>query len=185
LQSGRAPLEALRSAGVPFGIGLDGMAFDDDEDMLREIRLVWHMLGRGHGMRPLLEPSELFDAAVLAGRRTIVGDDGGGRIEPGAPADLLSLDMAEMTRDCVPEEVDVVGMLLTRAASRHVRDVVVAGRRVVESGACVTVDIPAAERELRNQARRSWAANPPDFERISRLKEKVAVFYEREGQVPK
>ena len=40
LRSGMPPLAAIREAGLDFGIGLDGMSFDDDEDILRELRLV-------------------------------------------------------------------------------------------------------------------------------------------------
>lgn len=39
LRSGIAPPRAMLTAGVQVGIGLDGQALNDDQDMLRELRL--------------------------------------------------------------------------------------------------------------------------------------------------
>src|SRR5690606_2830564 len=39
LRSGIAPLVELQAAGTPFALGLDALALDDDDDLLREMRL--------------------------------------------------------------------------------------------------------------------------------------------------
>ncbi|RYD83070.1 MAG: cytosine deaminase, partial [Sphingomonadales bacterium] len=128
LRSGMPSLSAIRSAGLDFGIGLDGMSFDDDEDILRELRLVWHFFARD---ADAMSPGELFDAAMRIGRRTIAGEDAGGVIAPGAPADLVVLDYAAMTADCVHDDIDPIDILLGRMSARHVNRVIVAGREVV------------------------------------------------------
>lgn len=78
LRSGLAPVERFLRHGVRFGLGLDGMAFDDDEDALRELRVAWR-LQRGWGAEDVLTRDRLLDAALVDGRRAIFGArDGGG-----------------------------------------------------------------------------------------------------------
>lgn len=174
LRSGAPPLQAIRAAKLGFGIGLDGMSFDDDEDMLRELRLVWHVHARDPGAMPA---AELFDAALRTGRRTIVGADGGGILAEGAPADLLALDFAAMTADCVHDDIDPIDILLGRMAAKHVRRLVVGGRDVVVGGRCVTVDAPGLEAEMTVAGRAAFAANRPDMARIERMQHAVVDFY--------
>jgi 5-methylthioadenosine/S-adenosylhomocysteine deaminase len=47
LRSGLPPVERFLRHGVRFGLGLDGMAFDDDEDALRELRVAWRLRAAG------------------------------------------------------------------------------------------------------------------------------------------
>lgn len=176
LRSGIAPVAQFVAAGLPFGVGLDGMAFDDDEDMLREMRLLY-AVQRGFGGETVLTPERLFRAACIDGRRTVVGDDGGGRIVPGAPADILVLDLADMAADLVFDGIDPIDLLLTRMSKRHLALLVVAGRIVVENGSCVTVDRAALEAELIAEARSRWAAAPPDLARVGRLQGAIRDFY--------
>jgi cytosine/adenosine deaminase-related metal-dependent hydrolase len=173
LQSGIAPAAAYLSAGLRWGIGLDGMALDDDEDMLREIRLLRH-LARATSGAPISD-ANLFDAALRIGRKTIVGDDGGGAIEAGAPADILVLDFAAMTQDVIAAKPDPSPILLGRMTRGHVRRLMVAGRMIVEDGACRSVDRPALERELRAQARSAGGAHDTAY--TARLRSGLAAFY--------
>ena len=97
LRSGVAPVHRFRQTNVRFGLGLDGMSFDDDCDMLKELRLFWHMQ-RGFGGERVLKEADIFDAACVTGRQTIVDDDGG-RLEVGAPADFIVLDVRRIMQD--------------------------------------------------------------------------------------
>ena len=53
LRAGIAPVLQFRERGVPVGIGMDGFAINDDEDMFSELRLAWRL----NGTPPLLEIS--------------------------------------------------------------------------------------------------------------------------------
>ena len=169
LRSGVPPWSRYLDAGLRFGLGLDGMSLDDDEDMLRELRLAWHHLGTSDG-QARFTMADLFKAVCIDGRRTVVGDDGGGVLREGAPADLLLLDTRRLTRDRVAaDRPSLLDLIVGRAARRDVRQLIVGGRTVVADGRCVSVDLTALEDELISQARRAEREEPPDRAAIGRL----------------
>jgi cytosine/adenosine deaminase-related metal-dependent hydrolase len=169
LRSGIAPVARFLNSGLAFGMGLDGMAFDDDDDALREIRLLFHH-HRGFGGEDVLSPERLFQAVLLDGRRSVLGDDGGGRIAAGAPADLVVLDQAAMAPDVLDGAAGLIDLLLTRMTKAHLKSLIVAGRTIVAGGRCVTVDRPALEAALLDEARAGWRRNPPDLLARDRLR---------------
>jgi cytosine/adenosine deaminase-related metal-dependent hydrolase len=174
LRSGRAAMADMVAAGVNVGVGLDGLSLDDDNDMLRELRLAWR-LNAGDGLAPAITPAAVLDVACRTGRRSILGDDGGGGLAPGAPADLLAVDFAALTYDCVGERLDPRYLLLARGAKRHVARLIVAGREIVRDARCLSVDLPAAEAALIEAARS--AVPDVDGGRIGRLQQAVAGYY--------
>lgn len=176
LRSGIAPVADFLKAGTRFGIGLDAQPLDDDDDMLREMRLVW-LNHRGFGLDDVLTASRLFEGATIDGRRAVIGEDGGGKIAAGAPADILELDYAAMTPDVLAADADPTNVLLTRATRKHIRRLIVGGRVVVADGRCVTVDRPALEAELIAEAKRSWSAAPPDDAATAAMKRAVRRYY--------
>jgi cytosine/adenosine deaminase-related metal-dependent hydrolase len=163
----------MRGAGVSLGIGMDGMSLDDDEDMLREMRLCWH-LGAAGEQGDDLSPRDMFDMAMVSGRYGITGTDGGGRLVVGAPADIMTVDFADIARDCVHGDIDPAMLVLGRATREHVRDLVVAGRTVIRSGMCTGIDTAALQEELCAAAR---AAIAPDQPRIERMQLAIGEFY--------
>ncbi len=152
LRSGIAPMEAMRRAKLGVALGMDALSLDDDEDMLRELRLAWR-IHRGFGFEDVLDKAALFDAALKRGHELVTGASGFGAIEPGAPADILLLDYAAMTADAIAEICDETDMVLARATAEHVKALVVAGRIVVAEGKLAGLDLRAAERELAGAAR--------------------------------
>jgi cytosine/adenosine deaminase-related metal-dependent hydrolase len=175
LRSGLPPVARFLRHGVRFGLGLDGMAFDDDEDALRELRVAWR-LARGWGAEDVLSLDRLLDAALIDGRRSILGPaDRGGVLEPGAPADLLVLDAVRMTADVLDGCADLVELTVTRARAEDMRSLFVGGREVVAEGRATGLDRPAAEAELMAQARAAGAMPPDDDLRA--LQAALADYY--------
>ncbi|ARN18726.1 amidohydrolase family protein [Piscinibacter gummiphilus] len=173
LRSGVPPWTRLLDAGVCFGLGLDGMSLDDDEDMLRELRLAWHLLAASD-RRGRFTFADLFRAACVHGRTTVTGPDGGGVLAEGAPADLLVLDTRHSTRDRITDDRPaLLDLLVGRATRRDVHRLVVAGRTVVHEAACSRVDLPALEAALLAEAREVERVSPPDRPAIERLHQAV------------
>jgi cytosine/adenosine deaminase-related metal-dependent hydrolase len=166
LRSGIAPMEAMRRAKLAVALGMDALSLDDDDDMLRELRLAWRV-HRGFGFEDVLDKAALFDAVLRRGPAIVTGATDFGAIEPGAPADILLLDHAAITADAIAEVCDETDMVLARATAEHVNALVVAGRLVVAEGKLAGVDLRAAERELSDAARRhapTLAAQRPTLE---------------------
>jgi cytosine/adenosine deaminase-related metal-dependent hydrolase len=161
LRSGQPPWPHYLDNNVRFGLGLDGMSLDDDDDMLRELRLGWHQ-AKTAAPAQTLGLAHWFDAACVTGRATIT--------DTPASQDVLVLDTRRIAHDRVqPDHPSLLTLALSRATRADVRHLLVNGRTVVRDGHCVTVDRPALEAALLAEARAAWRDHPPDTAAIGRL----------------
>jgi cytosine/adenosine deaminase-related metal-dependent hydrolase len=153
LRSGVAPVAKMLGCGCRVAIGIDGGALDDDDDMLRELRLT-HLLHLGSGFTPKVNENDMLSAAAATGRLSVTNSAKGGIIEAGAPADLLLLDYDALDDDKLRNDLDPVSLVFARAAARHIHELIVAGRTIVRDGRVLGIDLDAARREviLRMQA---------------------------------
>jgi 5-methylthioadenosine/S-adenosylhomocysteine deaminase len=151
LAAGVARLPDMLAAGLRVGLGTDGPASNNDLDLWEELRLAV-LLARLRSSDPsLLSAPEALALATRSGAAAL-GRADAGALEQGRAADmvLVRLDAPELVP--LVEERDLVSHLVWAASSRLVTDVWVAGRRVVENGACVTVDEERARREVQERA---------------------------------
>ncbi len=146
LRSGLAPIAAAHRCGCAIAVGVDGLALDEDDDILREMRLVQMMHG-GLGFERTWTPAQFFGLAVANGRKA-TGAPGSGALASGAPADFVTIDLDRLDRDRIMP-VDPMDLLFARGNASLLRDVVVHGRLIVSDGRCVGVDLVAIEQELR------------------------------------
>ncbi|MDQ3822858.1 MAG: amidohydrolase [Actinomycetota bacterium] len=151
LAAGIARLRDLLAAGLRVGVGTDGPASNNDLDLWEELRLAVLLARVSAYDASLLSASEALALATRGGAAAL-GWHGLGALAPGRWADmvLVRLDAPELVP--LVEERDLVSHLVWSASSRLVTDVWVAGRRVVERGACVTVDEARARREVQERA---------------------------------
>ena len=147
VSSGLAPVAEMLRRGCKVAMGLDGLAFDEDEDALREMRL-GYVLHKGLGFETQMSRADLLRFGVQHGRFAITGERDGGVIAPGAPADILVLDWDRLSKDLIEPDVPPLDLLLGRARREHIKDVFVAGRRIVADGRVIGIDLPALEQEL-------------------------------------
>jgi len=152
LRSGIAPVTRMLALGCRVATGIDGKAFDEDDDALRELRLT-QLLHAGTGFTLATTREQMLHMAFANGRKSVTNIDDGGTIAAGAPADILLLDWAAIDDDRLRDDVDVLDLMLTRATARHIREVIVAGRTVVKDGAVLGVDLPAARHAVLEQMR--------------------------------
>jgi cytosine/adenosine deaminase-related metal-dependent hydrolase len=178
IRSGRAAIDQMLRAGCRVAMGMDGVALDEDEDALREMRLNY-ALNKGAGFGAAMSPAALQAFATTNGRFALDGSTAGGRIELGGDADLLSLDLDQMSSDLVEPDVPAMELMLARASKSHVCDLIVAGQDVVQDGKLVKLDLPTLEAELLARLRRDIGttadlrAAMPELERA--LAERFAV----------
>lgn len=145
LGSGIAPIGRAHRCGCPVCVGVDGLALDEDDDILREMRLV-QLAHRGEGFQANWTVPEFLGLAVKNGRAAI-GAPGDGTLVPGAPADFTILDYDALDRDDIVS-ANPIDLLFSRGNASVVRDVVVAGRTIVKDGIVLGVDQRRLEDEL-------------------------------------
>jgi 8-oxoguanine deaminase len=141
LASGIAPIRAMRDAGVPVSIAVDGSASNDSGHMLGEARLALLLQRVAHG--PVKGPSaltarEVLEIATLGGAQ-VLGRDDIGALAPGMSADIVTVPL---------DDIGVAGALHDPLAALffchvpRVRHNIVNGRLVVRDGELATVDLP-------------------------------------------
>jgi len=91
LASGIAPIGAMRRAGVPVGLGVDGSASNDGAHLLGEARQALLLQRVGYGPAAMTA-RESLEIATLGGAR-VLGRDDIGALAPGMAADIVAFDL--------------------------------------------------------------------------------------------
>jgi formiminoglutamate deiminase len=136
LGDGLGPARALHDAGVPLSLGTDQHAVVDPFEEARGLEL--HERLRS-GERGRFTPAELLDALT---RHAALGRPGAGRLESGAPADLVAV-----RTDTVRTAGADPAQILLAATAADVDTVVVGGAAVVEGGRHRLGDVGALLRD--------------------------------------
>jgi cytosine/adenosine deaminase-related metal-dependent hydrolase len=135
LASGIARVRDLLDAGAPVGLGVDGSASNDSNDILADVRQA--MLVARAGMDPTAMSAREALRLATRGSATCLGrDDEIGSLEPGKRGDVALFDVTGLP---FAGTLDPVAALVF-CAPRRVRDLFVEGRRVVDGGRLTRVD---------------------------------------------
>ena len=148
--------------GINMGIGTDTYP----HNYLEEMRNVGTVARAVAETVDDLNTSDIFNAATVGGARAIRRDDLG-RIEVGAKADLVLVDLKAPSMMPVREPLR---SLVFVAGDRAVADVFVDGIQVVKDGEVTTMDMPAAldalqeaqARSTRSVSKLDWAGRTAD-----------------------
>lgn len=178
LHSGLGPIAEAHRRGCAIAVGVDGLALDEDDDALRELRLV-QLAHDGVGFKRNWGRAEFLALAIRNGRKA-VGAPGDGSLAPGAPADFTVLDLDMLDRDAIMP-VDPIDLLFARGNMGCVRDVFVAGRCIVRESEPTRVDLKAMEKELRVLFRRSLPAYHGLLAAWPVLESRMAHWFEHAG----
>ena len=146
LASGVAPIAEAMRRGCRVALGVDASAFDEDDDILREMRL-GHFLHGGWGYDSVIQRGQ-FLAAIVAAGRFANGVPGDGELRVGASADILVLDLDRLDRDAIMP-VEPIDLVFARAHAAHVSELMIGGVDVVRDGKLARVDLAATEDALR------------------------------------
>lgn len=147
LGSGIAPVRAMRDAGVPVGLGVDGSASNDSGNLMLEARQAM-LLQRVMQGADKMSAREALEIATRGGA-DVLGRPDCGRLSQGKRADIAIWDVSGVES---AGSWDPAALLLAGPVS--VRDLFVEGRRVVQDGQIATVDLPRILEVQRRLARK-------------------------------
>jgi 5-methylthioadenosine/S-adenosylhomocysteine deaminase len=153
LASGTARLRAMLDRGIRVGLGTDGPASNDGLDLLGDARLAAMLARLAASDATALSAAEAVWLATGASAAAI-GREDLGQLVAGRRADLVHVDTRDLVFEPVGDDADVLSHLVWSPATRAIRDVWVAGRRVVDGGACTTVDAEALRLDVAQRAGR-------------------------------
>lgn len=145
LASGIAPFQRLLELGVRTGLGTDGPASNDDQDMLTEVHLA-ALLPKGVSGDPTAVPArEALALATSRGAQAIHLEHLIGSLEPGKRADIAVVELGGLHSTpryhYAPDAIYSHLVYSTRAGD--VRDVLVDGRPLLRGRRLQTIDAPA------------------------------------------
>ena len=138
LGSGIAPVPSFLDAGIAVGLGVDGAASNDTQDMLETLRTGAYVQRAARGRADLLGFEAMIDIASGGANAALGLPARYGGISVGDPADLT---MIRFERDfgCLPVR-DPGASILTTGSRQIVDTVLVAGEVVLRDGHSTRVD---------------------------------------------
>jgi 8-oxoguanine deaminase len=141
LASGIAPIRAMRDAGVPVGLAVDGSASNDSGHLLGEARLALLLQRVAHG--PVHGPAaltarEVLEIATLGGAQ-VLGRNDIGALAPGMAADIITVPLDEI--GLAGAQHDPLAALFFCHVPR-VAHSIVNGRVLVRDGQLTSVELP-------------------------------------------
>ncbi|SPF78304.1 8-oxoguanine deaminase [Pseudoprimorskyibacter insulae] len=134
LGSGIAPVRAMRDAGVPVGLGVDGSASNDAGNLMLEARQTM-LLQRVANGADAMSAREALEIATRGGAE-VLGRDDCGQIALGKRADLALWNIAGVES---AGSWDPAALLL--AGPTRVQHLFVEGRQIVRDGQVTTIDL--------------------------------------------
>ncbi len=149
LGSGIAPVPALRAAGCPVGLAVDGSASNDSSNMITEVRQSL-LLGRLGAGADGFSPWTALELATIGGAKCLGRGEALGRISSGYAADVVVFDISDIAHSGA---VDIVAgfVLCAPAAVKHL---FVAGRQIIDEGTLLGVDLNCLRKEHSEESRR-------------------------------
>jgi len=137
LASGIAPIPAMRAAGVPVGLGVDGSASNDGAHMLGEARQAMLLARVGHGPSAM-SARQALELATLGGAR-VLGRDDIGALAPGMSADVVAFPVDGLATAGAAVHDAVAALLFCTAQS--VRHSVINGKMVICDGQLLPIEL--------------------------------------------
>lgn len=135
LGSGICRVRDLQSAGSPVGLGVDGSASNDSSHMLAEVRQSLLLTRLAHGARAM-KTREAF-ALATTGSAACLGRDDIGQIAPGKAADVALFSLEDLGYSGAGDPL--AALLLCQPTRVHT--LLIHGRRVVEQGRLLTIEL--------------------------------------------
>jgi 5-methylthioadenosine/S-adenosylhomocysteine deaminase len=138
LASGVAPVLKMLQAGIPVGLGTDGVAgSNNDVDMFEEIDLAAKLQKVTTGDPTVLPAAQAFAMATILGAQALKMDRQIGSLETGKRADIISI---RLDAPNAAPLYNVYSQLVYSLKASNVGDVMVNGRLIVRNRRMLTID---------------------------------------------
>ncbi|MDX2242514.1 MAG: amidohydrolase family protein [Leptolyngbyaceae cyanobacterium bins.302] len=183
LRAGVAPLNAMLASSVTVGLGMDGTALGDDEDMFAEMRLAANLHRTPQFGSPAPRYADIFRLAT-AGSAKLVGQAHQlGKLAAGYKADVVLVKCDRITYPWIAPEANPLHVLFMRAKAIDVDTVLVNGKVVLQQGMPTGFDLHAVGQELAAQL--NAASDRAQFRTlIHDLKPYLESWYTAWGEPP-
>ncbi len=145
LASGIAPVAAMAARGMGVGLGTDGPASNNAQNMFREM-YVASLLHKVHSLEPTACPAQFALDMATRGGSAALHEPHIGTLEPGMKADFIALDLTAVNMQPVH---NIVSNLVYAASGMENRLTVVDGRELYRDGRFLSCDYEALRAELR------------------------------------
>jgi 5-methylthioadenosine/S-adenosylhomocysteine deaminase len=167
LGSGIAPAAKMRDLGLTFGIGTDGSASSDNQNMFEAMRAA-AFVSRMHSADPenWLSTWDVLHAATLGGAQLMGMERVIGQISAGFKADLVFLDLANV--NFVPLN-NTANQIVNCEDSSAVKNVMVDGRLVLKDRQFVSFDYNKLRSKVAAAAERLGEANAETKKRMEAM----------------
>lgn len=159
LRSGAFNMRRACELGLACGIGLDGCAFDDDQDYLREIRVAW-LNNRHNGVDGGVPYLDVLKMATSRGATEAARRLSQGVLKEGCNADFVCVSLENLTRPYTDPGLDPLAMLVQRGTRASVRMTFVNGEQSWGAGEAFSGKEKAAEERICASIRKLRAADP-------------------------
>ena len=160
LASGVAPVLKMLEAGIPVGLGTDGVAgSNNDVDMMEEMDLAAKLQKVTSGDPTALPADQAFAMATIMGAQALRMGDQIGSLEAGKRADIISI---RLDAPNAAPLYNVYSQLVYSLKASDVGDVMVNGRMIVRNRRMLTIDdkaVMAKAEEYRVKVAKSLSGN--------------------------
>ncbi len=148
LASGTCPVMRFRARGLNVALGTDGVASNNDLDMLSEMRTATFLAKHSSHNPQALSAGETLQMATLNGAKALGLDQIIGTLQIGKAADFIAIQLDTIETQPLYHPCS---QIVYCASRQEVSDVWVAGKRLLKNRELLTLD----EKELRQRAK-NW-----------------------------
>ncbi len=145
LASGVAPIMKMKQQGIACGLGTDGPASNNAQNMFREMYMA-SLLHKVHHLDPEACPAQLALDMATRGGAAALHEPAIGTLEPGMTADFIALSLSSPNMQPVHH---VVSNLVYAASGAENILTVVDGRELYRDGRWLSCDYPALCEEMK------------------------------------
>lgn len=174
LGSGIAPARQMLDRNITVGIGTDGSASSDNQNMFEAMRLAAFVSRLATpDYSDWLGTWEVLTLATTGGAHALGMGDTIGKIAPGYKADIVFLDLTNV--NFVPLN-NLANQVVNCEDSSAVDSVMIGGRMVLEQHRFVTIDYDKLRRDVQMASDRLRADNAANRERMDAVEQFVGQY---------